>query len=607
MGAAGPELAEALARADAAAAEVASLRAVAIKIMADGDLETALSAVTHEALAALDADIAGVFLREGEQIVMRGCAGNRSRDTARLRMSRNEGLAGLVFATGEAARVEEYLSSELISPHFQDLARAEGVASALGAPLTLRGEVIGVLEVWRRRPSVFTPAETQRLIALAELGAIALNNGRLHDAGAESMRQVELANDQMQRQLHRVQHALRTQQDLVGSILDGGGLAGTLRIASRQAAAAAVYLDADLEPIAAYPLDTDAAAVAAAIREKVRRTRPPGPLWTRVGDRSVVVRAVSAGAEHLGWFALVCDAEPGAEDCELAVTQASLACALNNLEEQAAARARASAREELLLALLHGSVEERRAAVSRARHLQVDLRGELRVLHCELGGLDEIAAAEGWSTAQAEGARSRLLNLCRTALATRSVLAVARGNSLILLVRPASVAATTEMLTRLADDLIAAVPGLRPAWGVSGAHGVAAELADARTEAETAVAALRHVPDRVVSCYEELGILRLLLADPHSTDLARFVQETVGPVIAHDRAHGTSLLATLRSYVDTGCSQQDTAARLYLHVKTIKYRLVQVERLTGLDLAAHHDRLRVDIAVRAAELFGAGV
>ena len=98
---------------------------LASRVLSAVDLEAALSSVTHEALAALEADIAGVFLREGEQIVMRGCAGNRSRDTARLRMARNEGLAGLVFATGEAARVDSYVRSDVISPHFHDLARAE--------------------------------------------------------------------------------------------------------------------------------------------------------------------------------------------------------------------------------------------------------------------------------------------------------------------------------------------------------------------------------------------------------------------------------------------------------------------------------------------------
>jgi DNA-binding PucR family transcriptional regulator len=150
------------------------------------------------------------------------------------------------------------------------------------------------------------------------------------------------------------------------------------------------------------------------------------------------------------------------------------------------------------------------------------------------------------------------------------------------------------------------VPGLRPVWGVSAVRTDPMELADAYAEAQTAARALRHVPDRTVSFYSDLGILRLMLADPRSTDLSRFVRQTVGPVLDYDRDHGTALLETLRAYVDCGCSQQLAAGRLFVHVKTVKYRLVQVEKLTGLDLAAHHDRLRVDIAVRAAALFQAG-
>lgn len=598
-------IAQANARADAAAAEVASLRAVAGRIMAATDLEAALTAVTHEALATLEADIAGVFLREGDRIVMQGCVGNRHRDTARLRMGRNEGLAGLVFASGTAARVDLYVQSEQISTHFHDLARAEGVRSALGAPLTLDGEVIGVLEVWRRRESVFTPAETERLVALGELGATALNNARLRDAMAMSVKEVELAHRQMEAQLRRVELALRTQQDLVAEILGGGGLAGTLRIAARRVEGAAVFLDVDLEPVATYPVDTDVRAVAAAIVARLGgRKRATGPLWASVGDRSVVVRAVSAGTEHLGWFALVCEATTGDEESELAVTQASLAASLNNLEEQAAARARATAREELLLSLVEGSGEDRRAAASRARHVQVDLRGELRVLVGDLPGLAELAAAEGWDAARVSEARRRTLAGVRTALGARAVLVAANGDSVLALVRAASAAATRDTLVALTGELAAQLPGLRPAWGVSAVHVGPADLDLAREQALTAARALRHAGGRTVSCYEDLGILRLMLADPRSTDLSRFVEETVGPVLAYDKAHGTGLLETLRAYVDAGCSQQETAARMFLHAKTIKYRLVQVEKLTGLDLTDHHARMQVDIAVRAAELFG---
>jgi DNA-binding PucR family transcriptional regulator len=205
-----------------------------------------------------------------------------------------------------------------------------------------------------------------------------------------------------------------------------------------------------------------------------------------------------------------------------------------------------------------------------------------------------------------DGIRRRLVAGCREELARTARLSLvgSSGDSVVVLTA-APESSVRDSLTRLAGLLGAEVPGLRPVWGVSSARDDAMELADAYGEARTAVRALRHVPHRTVSFYSDLGILRLMLADPRSTDLHRFVRETVGGVLDYDRTHGTALLETLRAYVDSGCSQQAAASRLFVHVKTVKYRLVQVEKLTGLDLAAHQDRLRVDIAVRAAELFAA--
>ena len=607
MGTGTEALAAALARAAAAEAENASLRAVAVKVMAAVDLEAALSSVTHEALAALDADIAGVFLREGERIVMRGCVGNRNRQTARLRMGPNEGLAGLVFATGDVARVDSYLRSDVISDHFRDLARAEQVRSALAAPLSLGGEVIGVLEVWRRRRAVFTPAETQRLVALAELGAIALNNARLRDATTQSMREVEVAHRQMQTHLHRVEHALATQQELVSSIIDGGGSAAIVRIAAQRTSGTAVHLDAYLEPVAVYPPGREATELSRVLREHLSGAgRAGGQSWVRRGERPVIVRAVSSGTDHFGWLGLAAGADASDEDYELAVTQASLACSLSNLQEQAVARARAGAQEELLLSLLDDSANERRTGLTRARSLRIDLTGRLRVLVCELRGLDAAATAEGWTGTQLDAIRRGLTNIVRAGLSARAVLAAGRDDTVLVLMRAGALSTTREALARVTTELVAARPDVAPTWGVSAVHERPADLADALAEARTALRALRHVPDRAVSCHDDLGILRLMLAEPGSTDLSRFVTETVGPIISYDRAHRGVLMPTLRAYFDCGCSQQDAAARMFVHAKTIKYRLVQVEKLTGLDLADHHDRLRADIAVRAAELFATG-
>ena len=114
--------------------------------------------------------------------------------------------------------------------------------------------------------------------------------------------------------------------------------------------------------------------------------------------------------------------------------------------------------------------------------------------------------------------------------------------------------------------------------------------------------ALRQDSGRQVAFYEDLGVLALLIAGPQGLPLNQFAGDTIGPILAHDARHGTSLVETLRTYLDVNCNQKDTAQRLFVHQKTVKYRLETIEKLTGLNLHEHSDRMRADIAVRANDL-----
>lgn len=67
-------------------------------------------------------------------------------------------------------------------PRFQypQAAEQEGLVSALCVPLDLHGTPIGVMRVYTAEPRQFEPEEVDFLTALAELGAIAIDNARLH-------------------------------------------------------------------------------------------------------------------------------------------------------------------------------------------------------------------------------------------------------------------------------------------------------------------------------------------------------------------------------------------------------------------------------------------
>lgn len=64
---------------------------------------------------------------------------------------------------------------------YPEAAEREGLVSALCVPVTLHDEIIGVLRVYSDQRREFDREEVEFLSALAELGALAIENARLHE------------------------------------------------------------------------------------------------------------------------------------------------------------------------------------------------------------------------------------------------------------------------------------------------------------------------------------------------------------------------------------------------------------------------------------------
>jgi len=75
---------------------------------------------------------------------------------------------------------------------YQKQAKEEGVASILSVPVLLRGEVIGVMRIYTAQPRHFTDADIYFVGAVANLGAIALENARLYDATKKDYEELRL-------------------------------------------------------------------------------------------------------------------------------------------------------------------------------------------------------------------------------------------------------------------------------------------------------------------------------------------------------------------------------------------------------------------------------
>ena len=65
---------------------------------------------------------------------------------------------------------------------YREQAKNEGLASMLSVPMTLRDDIIGVVRVYTAEPCQFTDDDIHFVGAVANLGAIALENARLYDS-----------------------------------------------------------------------------------------------------------------------------------------------------------------------------------------------------------------------------------------------------------------------------------------------------------------------------------------------------------------------------------------------------------------------------------------
>ncbi|MYV54979.1 helix-turn-helix domain-containing protein, partial [Streptomyces sp. SID3212] len=159
-----------------------------------------------------------------------------------------------------------------------------------------------------------------------------------------------------------------------------------------------------------------------------------------------------------------------------------------------------------------------------------------------------------------------------------------------------------------ADALLAAVRGTlsagladdgRLTLGVSAAVHSAEGLRGALEEARHArrVAAAR--PGRICAAgHHELASHVLLL--PFVPDDVRraFTARLLDPLREYDKRHRAELIPTLEAFLDCDGSWTRCAARLHLHVNTLRYRVGRIEQLTGRDLSRLEDKLDFFLALR---------
>lgn len=327
------------------------------------------------------------------------------------------------------------------------------------------------------------------------------------------------------------------------------------------------------------------------------------------GEERYSLFGVGGEPRLTSWF-LVCPGRESEWAHELRESVDELAADV--LVERARLEARRAGDRKLAEAILvrlsaDGSSPPEIASLMKAAELPPDSTYLVASVSAETEG--RIGSAAGLPAQLAERWRCDLAEEL-TAPADRFMLA-SLGEEVIVLVPADGASAAHEFADRLREmSPVFEADRSRPrvSVGVSApAEGVAA-LAGALHEAGSArrLAALRvtsaagSAAGGLISVVtsDEVASHELLLASVPGSVLRSFRERLLGPLLAYDEQHRAELLPTLREFLDCSGSWNACAAKMYVHVNTVRYRIRRIEELTGRDLSSLDDRVDFFLALR---------
>jgi hypothetical protein len=289
-----------------------------------------------------------------------------------------------------------------------------------------------------------------------------------------------------------------------------------------------------------------------------------------------------SGPELTRWFLVV---DGAVSSTDQTVAELASVLGVQRSRERESRHVAARAVDTLLELVLAGSGEI--AATASAVGLAAG--AELRVL---------AASTPGLAVAQARAVLEEIAALVCPAGLVGSV-----GEDAYALL-PWAASAGGELAERITVALRTVEPGLndrRIVVGISSATALR-ELPGAIQEAGHArqMAARRGGRTRVVAG-EEIAAHQLLLAVLPGELRGALRRRVLGPVLDYDAEHGGSLLTTLAVFLECSGSWAKAAAKLHVHVNTLRYRIGRIEELADVDLDDFGQRVDVYLALHAEQ------
>ncbi|WP_036713434.1 PucR family transcriptional regulator [Paenibacillus ehimensis] len=415
-------------------------------------------------------------------------------------------------------------------------------------------------------------------------------------------------------QFRMFEHSINIHKEFTRLVLDNQGIQAITETLSRLTDGSIVLFDADASIVSDR-----------IVHDAVRRIgqdrlllfseplQPPFEqqllrLNNHESEYTISLYPVMANQTNYGWIAAIKDKERWKDIDQIAVEHAATVYAIEFLRHKAILDTEIRFQGEFLDQVLSKNFTNKAEVIERGKKLGFDPSGSQAVLQIKVENLpsdlerltlDDMLDRLYQVVNQAMSKHNRQF-LLRNRLDGCVILMGTGGKSTA---PEAAEEASLLAVQDIADKWSAFYPGFPLRIGIGKSYTDLADLAKSAQEAHRALvfAKLLHKPKPVVH-YDDLGLYHFLIQmQEHGMDLRQFAEEQLGALMQNKR-QGADLLQTLETYLYHNQSLHVTAAELFIHRHTLKYRLNQIEKKTRRNLQSSEDRLKLEIAIMAYKL-----
>ncbi len=381
----------------------------------------------------------------------------------------------------------------------------------------------------------------------------------------------------------------KTRKALTEALLDGQDPPTLLEVLTAATGRNAVFFDALLQPLYVLPSTYSAPPLYSLCTKKeflaLDVLKEPQEFFFSWEGKTLALLflPVRLGKEIYGYLALEKGEQDFQEKDRIALRQAAPVFSMGFFRIDSKVKSQNIVLEEMIQRLLTGEIT---AAELVSKYARLGLDGEIDYVILVLDLENKTAPRQKIDLAEKRKLKKAvdfLLYQCRTPLAL-TVFYKGYFTVFFPLSRSSAVITFTKQINFLLEELQRSFPRYSLQVGIGNCHGNLSTAASSYREALHSLTAIKTglIKREKFLFYKDLGVYQLLLEISDQELLKRFCADSSTLLFNYDKQKNTELLKTLQVYLKH-MNVNKSAAELFVHRHTVKYRLKKIFALTGID------------------------